>query len=468
MLTKKLENEKNIRKISMVKDKVEQGFLPISIIADPAIYQLELEYLFPNIWHFLGHQSEIPNEGDYVRRYIGPDHSFVLTRDENGNIRAFFNLCTHKGRGFCASEAGNAAYYRCPYHFWTFKNDGELVSVSLEKEAYNGKLDKKKYGLIEIKVESYNGFIFGNMNHQSESLKNYIGEFSWYTDLVTKRELEFYRPQRWVANFNWKLGPENFASDAYHTAFTHKSASDMGLASMGPFGRKVSQKGYQFSSKKGHGGGMRGAVTEEKEQASVPLPLFYPKWLPKMMPIYKNQLSDSQYELFSKAASSMRWNLFPNFSFLIHPMGSFEEETITSDFPYGEPVPWLHFKIWRPLSVSKTEIWNFFAVEKDAPDKFKRMSQMAYLHSFGPAGMLESDDIENWITITRNSMGSVNSGLNFDSPYLLGDYQQPLKNFVWDHSDEVSIYYEVADHAARAFWKKWADAIIKGVEDYEN
>ena len=255
LISEKEEKSLLVKKVETVKEKVTEGYLPLDVIADPRIFNLELRYLFPKVWHFMAHESEIPNNGDYVRRYIGPDHSFVIARGEDGKIRCFYNLCTHKGRGFCASEAGNAAYFRCPYHFWTFRNDGELIAVSLEKEAYGNTLHKDKYRLIEIKVDTYNGFVFCNMDWNSKSLKHYLGEFSWYTDIVTKRDLEFYRPQRWVANFNWKLGAENFASDAYHTAYTHKSAADIGLASMGPMGRTVSQKGYHFTFAGGHGGG---------------------------------------------------------------------------------------------------------------------------------------------------------------------------------------------------------------------
>ena len=460
------QNDDNVKyKVRKVIDDLKDGEFPMSLLADPEVFELELKTIFARAWHFLAHESEIPSAGDYVSRYIGPYYSIVVARGEDGNVRAFLNLCTHKGRGFCRTESGNAAYFRCPFHFWTFSNTGELIGVALEKDGYNGELDKSQYGLVTVRVESYNGFIFGTLDKNAETLKDYLGEFSWYFDLATKRSggLEFYTPQRWIANFNWKLGAENFSTDAYHTAYTHKSAADLGLPSMGPFGRKVSQKGYHFASQKGHGGGMRGALTNEKEKASVILPLFYPKWAPTIVENFEKSLSKEQMSLLSRAASSMRWTIFPNFSFLTHPMGSFDADSIDQDFPYGMPVPWLHFKIWRPLSPTQTEIWNFFAVEKDAPKEFKERSYRAYVHAFGPSGMFEADDIENWTTITRNSMALSTGGKEILSPYKLGAYKKDLSDFVWKDRKEVGVYSEVSENAGKAYWTRWADMLTEGL-----
>ncbi|MCH4815839.1 MAG: SRPBCC family protein [Saccharolobus sp.] len=461
------ENEKDLlEKIGRTIDLLrEDNVLPLSLIADPNIFSLELKFLFPRTWNFLAHESEISAKGDYVKRYIGPYISTIVVRGEDDKIRAFLDLCRHRGRGICRAEKGNAVYFRCPYHFWTYSNMGELISVPLEEEGYGKNLDKSKHGLIEIKTEVYNGFIFGSIDPE-QSLKDHLGEFSWYTDIVMKRDLEVYTPQRWVGNFNWKLGAENFAHDSYHTAYTHKSAVDLGLPLMGPKGKTISQKGIQFVSLKGHSGGMRGAITEEEKASHFRYPYIYEKWDPKVLDHIKNVLTPEQFEVFSMAASSMRWNIFPNFSFLIHPMGSFNPKTITQDFPYGFPTPWLHFKIWRPISESKTEILSFFAVEKVASEEAKERSYWAYLHAFGPSGMFEMDDIENWITITQNSLSASKTGREINLPYLLGSHRDPIRDFVWKHGDEIGIYYEVTEHGAKSFWIKWAETIIKGAEKY--
>ncbi|BBL47294.1 MULTISPECIES: aromatic ring-hydroxylating oxygenase subunit alpha [Sulfolobaceae] len=457
--------KKLLEKISEVPDLIkEKGLFPLSLIADPDVFNLELKFLFPRVWNFLAHESEIPSKGDYVKRYIGPYTSIIMVRGEDDKVRAFLDLCRHKGRGICRAEKGNAVFFRCPYHFWTYSNMGELISVSLEEEGYGKSLDKSRYGLVEIKTEIYNGFIFGSIEPE-ESLRDYLGEFSWYTDIITKRDLEVYTPQRWIGNFNWKLGAENFAHDSYHTAYTHKSAVDLGLPLMGPKGKVVSQRGIQFVSSKGHSGGMRGAVTREEEKASnFRFPFIYERWDPKTVTHIKEVLTAEQFEVFSMAASSMRWNIFPNFSFLIHPMGSFDPKTINQDFPYGFPTPWLHFKIWRPISESKTEILNFFAVERVASEEAKERSYWAYLHAFGPSGMFEMDDIENWITITQNSLAVSKSGKEVDLPYLLGAHRGLIKDFVWKHGDEIEIQYEVTEHGARSFWINWAKNIVKGAE----
>ena len=93
----------------------EEGKLLAKVYNEPSIFELEAKKIFSKTWIFLAHESEIPWPGDYVLRRIIND-SFIVTRDEDGEIHVLFNMCKHRGMQLCRSDAGNASHFRCPYH----------------------------------------------------------------------------------------------------------------------------------------------------------------------------------------------------------------------------------------------------------------------------------------------------------------------------------------------------------------
>jgi phthalate 3,4-dioxygenase subunit alpha len=121
--------------IGDVIERVGRGAVPAGIYSDPAIHQLERDRLFGRTWQFLAHDSEIPQPGDYVVRRI-LDDSFIVVRDETGQVQVLLNMCRHRGVQVCRAPAGNASHFRCPYHAWTYRNTGELVGVPFHSEAY--------------------------------------------------------------------------------------------------------------------------------------------------------------------------------------------------------------------------------------------------------------------------------------------------------------------------------------------
>ena len=116
---------------------VRRGMIPAHVYNDPEIFALERDRLFARAWVFVAHESEIPAPGDYVVRRVLAD-SFIVARDEAGTVRVMFNMCLHKGMQVCRAELGNASHFRCPYHAWTYRNDGRLAGVPFHGEAYGG------------------------------------------------------------------------------------------------------------------------------------------------------------------------------------------------------------------------------------------------------------------------------------------------------------------------------------------
>ena len=116
---------------------VRRGMIPAHVYSDPEIFAAERDRLFARSWVFLAHESEIPERGDYVVRRVLAD-SFIVARDESGAVRVMFNMCLHRGMQVCRAEMGNASHFRCPYHAWTYRNDGRLAGLPFHAEAYGG------------------------------------------------------------------------------------------------------------------------------------------------------------------------------------------------------------------------------------------------------------------------------------------------------------------------------------------
>ena len=118
--------------LAAVVEQVRRGMVPAHVYADPEIFALERDRLFARSWVFLAHESEIPDPGDYVVRRVLAD-SFIVARDESGVVRVMFNMRLHRGMQLCRAEMGNASHFRCPYHAWTYRNDGRLAACPSTK-----------------------------------------------------------------------------------------------------------------------------------------------------------------------------------------------------------------------------------------------------------------------------------------------------------------------------------------------
>jgi phenylpropionate dioxygenase-like ring-hydroxylating dioxygenase large terminal subunit len=379
-----------------VFENVRRGMIPAHIYNDREIFSLERERLFSRSWVFVAHESEVPQPGDYVVRRVLED-SFIVSRDQQGQVRAMFNMCLHRGMQVCRAEMGNASHFRCPYHGWSYRNDGRLVGLPFHRDAYGGEegFPRKGQALLPAPaLDTYNGLIFISLDPEAPSLEEFLGDFRFYLDYYTRQSasgIELRGPQRWRIKANWKIGAENFAGDMYHTPHTHTSVVEIGL-----FREPKAEKRKDGST---YWAGRGGGTTYKLPEGSLEERLRYVGYPVEMIARMKETWSAEQLQViggdgFMVSAAS----LFPNLSF-VHNWPRVEES--------DDVLPFISLRQWQPISENETEVLSWFAVDKEAPEDFKALSYKAYLMCFGSTGMFEQDDVENWVSLTNTAAGSM-------------------------------------------------------------
>ena len=209
------------------------------VYTDPQVYQREVERIFERTWLFACHESEVASAGDYFTTTLF-GQPLLIMRGKDDVVRAFYNTCRHRGSQV-VEGCGHAASLRCPYHYWVFSTEGELIGIPGE-EAYDGTgFRKADYPLVGLRCEVELGLVFVSFNPDVESLRTWLGPDvirTLSTPLADARfrVIKYYSYELPV---NWKVFAEN-ARDGYHVPFVH------------PFFRKASPPGQYHLFENGH------------------------------------------------------------------------------------------------------------------------------------------------------------------------------------------------------------------------
>ncbi len=186
---------------------------------DPTIFERDMERLFRRHWHCLAHASVIPKPGDFELFRLG-DEQIILTRVADGTIHAMLNVCRHRGAEVCTKPKGNARFFVCPYHAWTYSNDGSLRAARLMPKDF----DRSEHGLKKLHVRVASGLVFISFAETpldfdpiEQSLRTSCGQYGWGEAKVAHREL-------YPLQANWKLAVENYV-ECYHCGPAHPEYS---------------------------------------------------------------------------------------------------------------------------------------------------------------------------------------------------------------------------------------------------
>lgn len=189
------------------------------IYHNDAIYAAEIERIFKRAWLLVGHESELKNPGDFITTKI-IDQALIVTRGKDGALNAFYNNCTHRGAALTTEKKGNCrSGFRCMYHGWSFDTTGKLTGVPRPSN-YGTDLDRSKYNIPRVQVDSHEGVIFINLDTSTPSLAEYLGEDGRRLISETCAGAEVIGRVSFRLDGNWKIWPENYR-DGYHPEYAH-------------------------------------------------------------------------------------------------------------------------------------------------------------------------------------------------------------------------------------------------------
>lgn len=271
-------------------DPLGDWSLPAWTYDDPDFFAAEVERVFAPSWQIVCHVSEIVEKGAWHSLdYLG--ESIIVIRGNDGCIRAFTNVCRHRGSRILDGRSGCARKLVCPYHAWTYELDGQLSGLP-DSASYPG-LDKSRHGLARVSSEIWRGFVFVRLKDEGSSVADMMAP---YETLVAPHRFEDLQAQGRVTlrprAVNWKNIGDNY-SDGLHIAVAHPGLTRL-------FG-----KGYGVEAEL-HVDHMWGDLVDRPSE----------NWSERM---YQRLLPPNQHLPESLQRHWLYFRLWPNVAFDIYP-----------------------------------------------------------------------------------------------------------------------------------------------------
>lgn len=433
----------NERSRDLITDDCERGVFKVSrvtMISDE-VFADEHARVFGHSWLYVGHESEIPEPGDFRRRTVA-GRPLMLVRGSDGEVRVFFNTCTHRGALVCRTDEGNSKSFQCFYHAWTFSNDGELIGLP-DARSYADGADRASLALKQpARVDSYRGFVFVAYDAAVPDLGDYLGEVRAYMDIpldagevvggwqVAAGEVAF------KIKANWKLMIEN-SIDNYHFDTVHqtynaymagrntKAAEESGAGPAGPQRDRGRTTGFSLAG--GHGG-----FTFDRAHNGRPLA----SWTPAYGEEVRAEIEATRIALEEKyGAERMREMAEGSRSVLIFPNLLFQDSAT------GFRVR----TVW-PVSPGEADIHMWELVPRGDSDAIRRIRMEGARAFLGPGGFATPDDIEAvescqaGFAATEVQESDISRGMKDDEP-----------------RDDQELQM-------RGFWRRWNELMTAGAE----
>lgn len=197
--------------------------LPQRYFVSSEVFAEEHEKIFSAQWLLVGHQSQISKAGDYFVQKVAGE-SLIIARDQTSEVRAFYNVCRHRGTRLCDDLAGHSSTIQCPYHAWSYALDGRLVGAPhMTGETVPG-FNKADYSLHAVRLGLWEGFIFVNLGDGSVSLEEWFAPLAGKFSQWNMPRLRSAKRIEYDVRANWKLIFENY-SECYHCPGVHPMLS---------------------------------------------------------------------------------------------------------------------------------------------------------------------------------------------------------------------------------------------------
>ncbi len=199
----------------------EAKTLPQRYFVSPEVFAEEQASIFGTQWVCVGHQTQILNPGDFFLASVAGE-SLIVVRDQQRSVRAYYNVCRHRGTRMCEEPSGRSSTIQCPYHAWTYALDGRLLGAPSMDDAAGFR--KAEHSLIAANVSTWEGFIFVNLADEPISLDGWFAPLTGRFAQFNLANLRGGKRVEYDVRANWKLIFENY-SECYHCPGVHPMLS---------------------------------------------------------------------------------------------------------------------------------------------------------------------------------------------------------------------------------------------------
>ena len=215
-----LANTSDINMMHKLVAEHQDGFaLPRHFYTSQAVYEHDIKAYWNNSWIWVGHVSQIPEPGNYFLFDYGPE-SVIVVRDKDNTVRAYMNVCRHRGSRVCLKKSGTARVFSCPYHAWTYELNGNLRAA----REMGPDFDPSKYGLFKVHIRVFQGLIFICTGDTAPPINSGLERLAPLTAPFGLENLTIAHSASYPVPANWKLAIENYM-ECYHCAPAHKEYS---------------------------------------------------------------------------------------------------------------------------------------------------------------------------------------------------------------------------------------------------
>jgi choline monooxygenase len=202
----------------------EASTIPGPWYVDERMAELERQTVFSKTWQVLGRAEQVAKPGQFVTGTVAGE-PIVAVRGQDGGLRAFYNVCRHHAAKVVTEACGSASLLHCPYHGWNYGLDGSLKGMP----EFDGvrKFERRENGLVPVKSEIWEAFVFVNLDPQAESLADFLGGLVKRCAPLGLSQLRYFATRTYDIACNWKVFVDNYLDGGYHVPHLHKGLSSV-------------------------------------------------------------------------------------------------------------------------------------------------------------------------------------------------------------------------------------------------
>jgi choline monooxygenase len=202
----------------------EASTIPAPWYVDPRIAELESDAVFAKTWQMIARVEQLEKPGQYVTTRVAGE-PIVAVRGNDGVLRAFYNVCRHHAAAVMTEPCGHATLLHCPYHGWNYGLDGSLKGMPEFDGVKN--FDRQQNGLVPVKAEVWEKFVFVNLDPQAAPLQDFLGGLVKRVAPLGVSKLHYFASRSYDIACNWKVFVDNYLDGGYHVPHLHKGLSSV-------------------------------------------------------------------------------------------------------------------------------------------------------------------------------------------------------------------------------------------------